>query len=96
MCLGGRNRVEPEIGSAAVGARDWFLLCSDGLWSQLEEDDLLQAGGAGAAHTSAADIVTQARQRAGVTSDNVSLVLARQRPEGVLRRIASPRTWFAR
>lgn len=96
MCLGGRNRVEPEIGSAAVGARDWFLLCSDGLWSQLEEDDLLQAGGAGSARTSAVDIVTQARQRAGVASDNVSLVLARQRQDGVLRRIASPRTWFAR
>jgi PPM family protein phosphatase len=96
MCLGGRNRVEPEIGSAAVGPRDWFLLCSDGLWSQIEEGQLLRASGTGAAQANAADIVAQARQRAGTASDNVSLVLARQRPEGLLRRIASPRTWFAR
>lgn len=96
MCLGGRNRVEPEIGSAAVGARDWFLLCSDGLWSQLEDGDLLQAASAERSQGGAAHMATLARQRAGTASDNVSLVLARQRPEGLLRRMASPRSWFAR
>lgn len=96
MCLGGRNRVEPEIGSTAVGDQDWFMLCSDGLWSQLDDGELLQAAGAGSAQVSAAHIAAQARQRAGAASDNVSLVLARQRPRGLLRRMASPRAWFGR
>lgn len=96
MCLGGSNRVDPEIGSAAVGAQDWFLLCSDGLWSQLDDVDLLQAAGGGSAYGSAAQLAAQALERAGTASDNVSLVVARQRPEGLLRRIASPRSWFAR
>ena len=92
MCLGGRNRVEPEIGSAAVGKRDWFLLCSDGLWSQLDDGDLMQA----AAAKPAQGIAALARQKAGSASDNVSLVVARQRPRGLLRRIVSPGTWFSR
>jgi serine/threonine protein phosphatase PrpC len=96
MCLGGRNRVEPEIGSAAVGARDWFLLCSDGLWSQLDEADLLQTAAAQSAQGGAAHIAALARQRGGAASDNISLVLARQQPRGMLGRMTSPRTWFTR
>lgn len=97
MCLGGRNRVEPEVGSAAVGSGDWFLLCSDGLWSQFDEDELMRASAGGAGRAGAAQIAAQATQRAGTASDNVSLVVASQRrPGGLLRRMTSPRTWFSR
>ena len=82
MCLGGRNRVEPEFGATAVGPDDWFLLGSDGLWNQLQETEL---GGllvaTGKDRKCAAELAQIAVARGGENCDNVSLAVVSRRPE---------------
>lgn len=81
MCLGGQNDLNPEFGASAVGANDWFLLCSDGLWSQADVAGAVARRGAMHADGDmAAELVTRARKRGGQHSDNISLVLVR--PQG--------------
>lgn len=96
MCLGGQNRLDPEIGSAAVGGDDWFLLCSDGLWGLFDDSDLRERLSRAPLQGSAERIAALASRRAGRASDNISLVLARQQPGSLLQRIASPRRLFGR
>ena len=43
MCLGGQNELEPEFGASAVGDDDWFVLCSDGFWNQVGDDEVASA-----------------------------------------------------
>jgi serine/threonine protein phosphatase PrpC len=77
MCLGGQNALLPEFGAAAVDEGDWFLLCSDGLWSQVAPGEasrtFVESGGDPA---TAAQLAQLAARRGGSHSDNVSLVLA--------------------
>lgn len=81
MCLGGHNELEPEYGASAVGDDDWFLLCSDGFWNQVDDDEVAQAlasketGGA-----TASDLAAMATDRAGSGGDNVSLAVVTAKP----------------
>ncbi|MCP4307556.1 MAG: serine/threonine-protein phosphatase, partial [bacterium] len=43
MCLGGQNDLQPEFGATTVGENDWFMLCSDGFWSQVEAEEIAHA-----------------------------------------------------
>jgi len=94
MCLGGQNDLEPEFGATAVGDKDWFLLCSDGFWSQMTEAELTEdPSNPKARQTTASDLVAMAARRAGSGGDNVSLVLvrARQSPaKSAWRRLFQP------
>lgn len=76
MCLGGHNELEPEYGASAVGDDDWFLLCSDGFWNQVGDDEVAQTlTNPGAGRTTASDLAAMATGRAGSGGDNVSLAV---------------------
>ena len=75
-CLGGQGELQPEFGATAIGADDWFMLCSDGFWNQVDADEVAQR--IPACHQepgNAADLVAIATRRGGMHSDNTSLVL---------------------
>jgi serine/threonine protein phosphatase PrpC len=67
--------VEPDLGYHTLPADSYLLLCTDGLWSQLDEEEM--AGivqGAPAAGAACARLVALARERGG--DDNISVLLA--------------------
>lgn len=85
-CLGGHNSLQPDFGASATGSGDWFLLCSDGFWNQVDADEaaatLLAAGrGEGVADR----LVRLAIERGGSRGDNVSVVLAIRRSTPLAR-----------
>ena len=89
MCLGGHNELEPEYGASAVGDDDWFLLCSDGFWNQVSDDEVAQVlTNPDAGRTTASDLAAMASGRAGSGGDNVSLAVV------TTRRSDSKRAWW--
>jgi len=77
MCLGGENAMVPEFGASAVGKDDWFMLCSDGFWDQVEAEEAARAlRSAPWRRRSASDLVSLATKRGGTGGDNVTLALA--------------------
>lgn len=76
MCLGGQNELEPDFGASAIGANDWFLLCSDGFWNQVADQEVAQAlkHPVGERRT-ASDLAMMATERGGSGGDNVTLAL---------------------
>ena len=77
MCLGGSNTVDPVIGVSAVDKEDWFMLCSDGVWSAFDQEELVQS----MVHSSrdipdASRLVHQAINKLGDQADNSSLIFA--------------------
>ena len=89
MCLGGNNELEPAFGATAIGKNDWFLLCSDGFWNQVESSEAARrVTGTPADSEKAANLVALAAQRGGPRADNVSLVLATR------ARKARKRAWW--
>lgn len=91
MCLGGENELEPEFGATAIGDEDWFLLCSDGFWSQVSEAEVAKARMESPSEQAiASELAALASWRAGSAGDNVSLVLIRRRrsrAKGAWRRL---------
>jgi serine/threonine protein phosphatase PrpC len=76
MCLGGQNELEPQFGASAVGNDDWFMICSDGFWSQVGEEEVAGAwAGPRDDRRTASDLAMMATERGGPGGDNVSLAL---------------------
>jgi len=77
MCLGGNNELAPEFYASKVSAGDFFLLCSDGLWGQVDVEQLF-AGTDGTAvdQEYAGQLVQLASQQGQGKSDNVCLAWA--------------------
>ena len=75
--LGGERAPEPEIETAKAEPGDGFLLCSDGLWEQVSEDEMAKALQAGNLAKSAKRLVASAADRGGSEGDNVAIALAR-------------------
>lgn len=77
MCLGGTNTLKPDFHASKVKAGDFFVLCSDGFWDQLDVGEVF-AGTSSAAmdleHTE--HLVQMASQQGQGKSDNVCLALA--------------------
>ena len=89
MCLGGHNELEPEYGASAVGDEDWFLLCSDGFWNQVGDDEVAQALiNPDAGQATASDLAAMATGRAGAGGDNVSLAVV------TTKRSESKKAWW--
>lgn len=81
MCLGGDNELEPDFGATAVGDHDWFMLCSDGFWSQVDAKEVTERRLiVPAEHNVAVDLAAVATHRGGAFGDNVSVALATYRP----------------
>ncbi len=99
MCLGGQNEVIPEFSSSEVRIGDLFLLCSDGLWSQISAQEMLaNIGGEDWDTGKAEQLLALAKQRGQGQSDNISLAwaywqgAADNKGSGLLGRLAE---WFS-
>lgn len=77
--LGEGMLIKPEIGEAAVMEDDLLVLCSDGVWSQISDQEVWTVTHSGRLEVWARDLVKRAINRAGVQADNATLVLIRPR-----------------
>lgn len=74
--VGAQPRVQPEVVSCTVEAGDVFLLCSDGLWGLVGDDEIAFAvAGAPTLETALAKLFATAFNRGA--HDNVTAVLVR-------------------
>jgi len=75
--LGSGNHVTPQVPDAAVVLQegDFLLLCTDGLWSQVGEPDMLRIVGANPPAEACQQLVKLAHQRGA--PDNVTLQILR-------------------
>ena len=77
MCLGGNNELSPEFYTSKVSAGDFFLLCSDGLWDQVDVKQLFTGpDGTAVDQDYAGQLVELASQQGQGKSDNVCLAWA--------------------
>jgi serine/threonine protein phosphatase PrpC len=75
--LGGESDPEPEFGSEAVEPGDSFLLCSDGFWEMIKPEEMAQLVEAKALLSDSKAMSETAFDRAGDSSDNISIAVAR-------------------
>jgi len=74
-CLGSPAKPVFDIaGPVTLQQGDKILLCSDGLWGTLSDDEIVQKLGTGLVGESVPEMVEMALQRAGATSDNVTAI----------------------
>lgn len=74
-CIGGYQNPQLETGSAAALQQgDVLLLCSDGLWGAVSDDEIALALRPGALAECLPRLAASAEARAGSTSDNVTAV----------------------
>ncbi len=74
-CLGSPTKPVLDIsGPIALQQGDKILLCSDGLWGSLSDDDIVRQLSARPVGEAVPDLVESALQKAGVTSDNVTAI----------------------
>lgn len=76
MRLGGKEIPRPELGSAEVQQGDAFLLCSDGFWESVAEDEVSAILGSDDLDEAVAQMVMEARKRGGSNGDNISVAIA--------------------
>ncbi len=77
MCLGGNNELSPEFYTSKVSAGDFFLLCSDGFWDQVDVEKIFaKTDGAAIDQEYAGQLVQLASQQGQGKSDNVCLAWA--------------------
>ncbi len=80
-CLGAEK--DPRIdfgGEAALEPGDCFLLCSDGLWGLITDDELARTLNEFDARTSARVLINAARSRGDGGGDNISLAIVKIMP----------------
>ena len=83
-CLGSPTKPVFDIaGPVALQQGDKLMLCSDGIWGSLSEDDIVYDLGHKPVDQAVPDLVEQALRKAGDSSDNVScLALEWETPDG--------------
>ncbi|MEM7360443.1 MAG: protein phosphatase 2C domain-containing protein [Pseudomonadota bacterium] len=78
MCLGAPVDILPEVASSVVREGDTLLLCSDGLWSQIDMVALLaDIGDSPVAAKNLDSWINQARLADKENSDNITLLVAK-------------------
>ncbi|WP_348775099.1 hypothetical protein [Solwaraspora sp. WMMD791] len=75
QALDGTGTVRPAYATHPLAAYDRYLLCSDGVWAVVADDDLAAAVGAGADPAETVRAVLDLADRAGAP-DNVACVVA--------------------
>lgn len=70
-CVGVKNMVDPQFVSGEVNEFDAYLLCSDGLWNRVEENEMQQEV---LANNYAAEHLIQ-RARSKNEKDNISVII---------------------
>lgn len=83
-CLGGETDLISELGATALGDEDWFLLCSDGFWSQVTAEEVAARVVDGRIPGVAKELSALAADRAGPGGDNVTLAIVRRQQPGRL------------
>ena len=74
-CLGSPTKPVLDItGPMALQQGDKILLCSDGLWGSLSDDDIVEQLSTKPVAQAVPDMVESALQKAGATSDNVTAI----------------------
>ena len=74
-CLGSPTKPVFDItGPIALQQGDKILLCSDGLWDSLSDDDIVRQLSAKPVGQAVPDLVESALQKGGATSDNVTAI----------------------
>lgn len=83
-CLGSPTKPVFDIaGPVALQQGDKLMLCSDGIWGSLSEDDIVYDLGHKPVDQAVPDLVEKALRKAGDSSDNVScLALEWETPDG--------------
>jgi serine/threonine protein phosphatase PrpC len=79
-CLGGVEEmfyVESSPGSLPLADGDELLLCSDGLWSPLEDPEIAAAMSQAPLQAALEQLMTEAIYRDGASADNTTVVAAR-------------------
>lgn len=76
--LGGLQWPQIEVKSADISERDSFLLCSDGLWENVDTQELEAVFAAKKLSRALRELVYAARSRGGSQCDNISVVAVRQ------------------
>ena len=95
-CLGGDTSPKADLGQLAIQTGDLLVLCSDGVWEHVPEEELWDAVRASGIVTAARHLTAQAVQRGGAVADNATLILLRAEaaganeallvgPEGIVR-----------
>ena len=74
-CLGSPTKpIYDMTGPVLLEQGDRLLLCSDGLWGTLSDEDISRQLGADSVSQSVPELVEQALRKAGDSSDNVTVV----------------------
>ena len=73
---------ELEVTSGSLNAGDVFVMCTDGLTQHVEDDEILQCVSANMSQQACDRLIALTLERGAV--DNVTVVVARYRPESVL------------
>lgn len=77
-CLGAHEDIEPELSSSLVRDGDTLLLCSDGLWGQIEMGALItEIGEHGLSLDSIKKWVQKAKASKAEYSDNITVIAAK-------------------
>lgn len=81
MRLGGKDTSVPDFGSSLAMPGDLFLLCSDGYWGPVPDQETEQMIGADPlANDGASQFVSAARRHGGRKGDNIGVALAQWLP----------------
>lgn len=77
MCLGVQNDIVPEVASSLVRPGDNLVLCSDGLWNQIDIDLKISELNESKINSAALDSWVQAARKAKPNqSDNITLIVS--------------------
>jgi serine/threonine protein phosphatase PrpC len=76
MRLGGEEIPKPEIGSAEVHKGDAFMLCSDGFWESIDEDEVSAILNRDDLEGAVEQLVKVAKERGGTNGDNITMAIA--------------------
>jgi len=87
MCLGGSNELTPDFYASRVSAGDFFLLCSDGFWNQVDVEEIFsRPDGVAIDQDYAGQLIQLASQQGQGKSDNICLAWAYRKDDPTKRK----------